>query len=152
MALSSSEAAASLTRSYEIQKFSAGRWLLDSIADEKDVAVAMAKALVASGRAASGVRVMAVQQKPDGAFSQITIFRATPGAEPAEALARKPAQEKPAEKAPPREQKDFKHSERPAQAPARKKSRFKDAMFALQVAFGIGITLAIGELLLRVMQ
>jgi hypothetical protein len=65
-------------RTYEIHRNSGGRWLLDSVADEKDVAIAMATALLGGARAPSEVRVNAVQIKLDGAFSEVTIFRGTP--------------------------------------------------------------------------
>lgn len=65
-------------RSYEIQRQTGGRWFLDSVADEKDVAVAIAAALLQSSRPPAEVRILSVQAKPDGAFAEVTIFRATP--------------------------------------------------------------------------
>jgi len=136
---------AAASRSYEIQRFSSGRWMLDSVSDDKDVAIAMAKSLMASGRAPGGVRVMSVQQSPTGQFSQITIFRRTPGESAAsDAPAPKPkivADTKPAE-----DKRDFKHgTQAPATSP--KKSRFADLIFALKLAVGIGVTLAAFEAL-----
>jgi hypothetical protein len=71
-------AAGGRARTYEIHRQTNGRWLLDSVADDKDVAIAMAKALLQSSRAPSEVRVAAVQIKLDGEFSEVTIFRGTP--------------------------------------------------------------------------
>lgn len=135
-----SETGSVTSRSYEIQRFSSGRWMLDSVSDDKDVAIAMAKSLMASGRAPAGVRVMSVQQNPTGQFSQITIFRRAPGESAvSDAPAPKPkieADAKPAE-----DKRDFKHgTQAPATSP--KKSRFADLIFALKLAIGIGITLA----------
>ncbi len=134
------ESGRATTRSYEIQRFSSGRWMLDSVSDDKDVAIAMAKSLMASGRAPSGVRVMSVQHNQAGEFSQITIFRRTPG-EPVGSetgtlkskvvSTTKPAQEK----------RDFKLGS-PAHLAQPKKGRFADLLFALKLAVGIGITLA----------
>lgn len=79
-------AAALPTRSYEVQKFANGRWTLESVSDDKEVAIAMAKSLLAGGRATSGVRVMSVQNNRAGQFTQITIFRQAPGEESAQTL------------------------------------------------------------------
>lgn len=75
------------TRTYEIQRFANGRWLLDSVGDDKKVAVAMANALFKSGRAPMGVQVMAVQRGGDGQFSEMRIYRLTPGEEQSAAVA-----------------------------------------------------------------
>ncbi len=65
-------------RNFEIQRLSGGRWLLDSVSDDKQVAIAMANALMKSGRAPFGVQVMAVQKRPDGQFGEVRIYRLTP--------------------------------------------------------------------------
>jgi hypothetical protein len=65
-------------RTYEVQRLSGGRWLLDSVGDDKKVAISMASALMKSGRAPLGVQVMAVTKKPDGQFSEVRIYRLTP--------------------------------------------------------------------------
>ena len=51
--------------------------MLDSVADARDIAVAMAKSLLDGSRPSSEVKVLAVQQKPDGEFSEVTIYQAT---------------------------------------------------------------------------
>src|SRR5579864_4690758 len=66
------------SRTYEVQRFANGRWLLDSVGDDKKVAVAMANALFKSGRAPMGVQVMAVQRGGDGQFSEVRVYRLTP--------------------------------------------------------------------------
>ncbi len=71
------KSSAGRARNYEIQRQSNGRWLLDSVADDKDVAIAMAQALLTSNRAPAEVRVSAVQIKLDGSFSEVTVFHAT---------------------------------------------------------------------------
>jgi hypothetical protein len=65
-------------RTYEIQRLSGGRWLLDSVGDDKKVAISMASALMKSGRAPLGVQVMAVQRGADGQFSEVRVYRLTP--------------------------------------------------------------------------
>jgi len=65
-------------RTYEVQRLSGGRWLLDSVGDDKKVAIAMANALMKSGRAPLGVQVMAVQRSADGQFSEVRVYRLTP--------------------------------------------------------------------------
>jgi hypothetical protein len=64
-------------RNYEIHRCVGGRWTLDSVSDEKDVAMAMAKSLLESNRAPSEVKVVVVQQKHDGQFTEVAIYRAT---------------------------------------------------------------------------
>ena len=141
----SNDAAAAITRTYEIQKFSGGRWVLDSVADDKKVAIDMATALAKSGRASGGVQVMSVQRGRDGQFSEVRIHRAMPN---------EPTPEKPAVPAPKPEAKvevkkaaevgDFKHSDRP-RTPEPQKSRGKDLFLALKVAFGLGFCAAVVE-------
>lgn len=70
--------ATAAARTYEIQRFSGGRWLLDSVGDDKKVAIAMANALMKSGRAPLGVQVMAVQRGADGEFKEVRVYRVTP--------------------------------------------------------------------------
>jgi hypothetical protein len=65
-------------RTYEVQRLSGGRWLLDSVGDDKKVAISMANALMKSGRARLGVQVMAVQKNADGQFSEVRVYRLTP--------------------------------------------------------------------------
>jgi hypothetical protein len=128
------------TRSYEVQKFASGRWTLDSVSDDKEVAIAMAKSLLASGRAPSGVRVMSVQSNRNGQFSQITIFRQAPGEESAQTTTTlKPrTQTEPARQ---QEKRDFAHSETHT-ASTEKKKRFADLFLALKLAVGLGVALA----------
>jgi hypothetical protein len=128
------------TRSYEVQKFASGRWTLDSVSDDKEVSIAMAKSLLASGRAPSGVRVMSVQSNRNGQFSQITIFRQAPGEEPAQTTTTlKPRAT--SESARQQEKRDFSHGEAHA-APTKKKKRFADLILALKLAVGLGVALA----------
>ncbi len=144
MALPSSDAAPSLARTYEIQRFSNGRWILDSVADDKKVAIEMATALSKSGRAAGGIQVMAVQQSRGGKFSEVRVYRSTPsdGASP-----EKPASAKAAansEVKAPTEIRDFKHVDRHG-SEATNKNRFRDLFLALKVALFLGITAAAFE-------
>lgn len=145
------------TRTYEIQRYSGGRWMLDSVADDKEMAVAVAKSLMSGTRGPSGVRVMSVQQNSNGEFSQVTVYRATPLDEHnAEAVVRKlKAQD---EVKAFRQQRDFERKQKiddpePPPAPTkRKKGRFADVILAVQLAFGIGLTLTAVQMLRIVMR
>lgn len=131
------------TRSYEIQRYSGGRWVLDSVSDDKEVAVSMAKALTDGPRAPAGVRVMSCQYNDDGTFSEFTVFRATPLDEHnAEAQARRIRVEEEVKTA--REQRKRKAK---VPAPAKKQRRFSEVILALELAFGIGITLTALQML-----
>lgn len=146
MALRSSDATPAITRTYEIQKFSSGRWMLDSVADDKKVAIEMATALMKSGRAPGGVQVMAVQQSNDGQFSEVRVHRSMPNDPQA---TEKPAPASKVEVKPEvrntAEVRDFKHSDRPEAPQEPKKSRFKDLVLALKIAFGLGLCAALIE-------
>jgi hypothetical protein len=69
---------AQTSRTFEIHRKSGGRWIVDSIADDKQIAIRMANALLKTGRAHGGVKVMAVTQGPDGEFRESQIYQATP--------------------------------------------------------------------------
>lgn len=126
-------------RNYEVQHYASGRWVVDSVADEKEVAIAMAQSLMRGGRAPHGVRVMSVQTKVSGEFSQVTIFRRMPGeAEPA-APAAKTAPAPKADAKPVAEKRDFKHVDPPAKLAAPAKSRFGSVVLALKVALIVGL-------------
>lgn len=131
------------SRTYEIQKYNNGRWILDSVADDKKVAVEMATALTKSGRAPHGVQVMSVQQSSDGQFSQVRIYRATPNDPAPEAASKTPKVEAKAAPATPHVVGDFKHGAH--QTTAKEKSKKKDLFFALKIAFGCGVTAAAAE-------
>jgi hypothetical protein len=135
------------SRSYEIQRYSGGRWVLDSVADDKDVAVSMARSLIEGVRAPAGVRVMSCQQNDDGTFSEFTVFRASPVDEHnAEATARRLKVEEEVRTF--REQRHQKRDGQAAASPKKKKSgRFKDVILAVQLAFGIGIMLTAFQVL-----
>jgi hypothetical protein len=144
MAPRSSEAVAPArtpSRTYEIQKYNNGRWILDSVADDKKVAVEMATALMKSGRAPNGVQVMSVQQSSDGQFSQVRIYRATPNDPAPEAASKTPKVEAKPAPATPHVVSDFKHGAHNVS----EKSKKKDLFFALKIAFGCGVTAAAAE-------
>jgi len=143
VALQSSDAAPSLTRTYEIQRFSNGRWMLDSVADDKKVAIEMATALCKGGRAPGGVQVMAVQQSRAGQFSEVRVFRSMPNDGAAEKQA--PAPEGKAEPKAPAEVRDFKHGAHADAPESPKKERFRDLVLALKVATFLGIAAAAFE-------
>jgi len=141
------------TRTYEIQRYSGGRWMLDSVADDKEMAVAVAKSLTSGARAPASVRVMAVQQYEDGQFSEVTVYRSTPVDEHnAEAVVRKLKVEDEVKAF--REQRDFerKHKDEPPPPKTRKKGRFADVILAVQLAFGIGLTITAIQMLRIVMH
>jgi hypothetical protein len=146
VALRSSDATPAITRTYEIQKFSSGRWMLDSVADDKKVAVEMAAALMKSGRAPGGVQVMAVQRSQDGQFSEVRVHRSMPNDPQAtEKPAAAPKVEAKPEVKKPIEIRDFKHSDQLDSAPEPRKSRFKDLLLVLKIAFGLGLCAAMIE-------
>jgi len=60
---------------FEIRKYVGGRWLLDSVFDDKAVAVAEAKALMERNTSLPGVRVVAVAEEEAGSFREWTVFR-----------------------------------------------------------------------------
>jgi hypothetical protein len=134
------------SRSYEIQRFGGGRWVLDSVSDDKDVAIAMAKALMDGVRAPAGVRVMSCQQNDDGTFSEFTIFRASPVDEHnAEAQSRRLKVEEEVKSA--REERASKRRNARVAETRPKRQRFQEVVLALQLAFGIGITLTAIQML-----
>jgi hypothetical protein len=133
-------------RSYEIQRFSGGRWVLDSVSDDKEVAVSMAKALMESTRAPAGVRVMSCQQNDDGTFNEFTVFRASPLDEHnQEAQSRRLKVEEEVKSA--REQRQVARRRERTVEPIKKKQRFREVILALELAFGIGITLTAIQML-----
>jgi ferric-dicitrate binding protein FerR (iron transport regulator) len=60
---------------FEIRKYVGGRWLLDSVFDDKSVAVAEAKQLMERNTSLPGVRVVAVAEEEAGSFREWTVFR-----------------------------------------------------------------------------
>jgi hypothetical protein len=60
--------------SFEVRRYTGTRWLLDAVFDDKVLAVAEAKALMARNRALAAVRVMAVTEDADG-FREWTIYK-----------------------------------------------------------------------------
>jgi hypothetical protein len=146
VALRSSDATPAITRTYEIQRFSSGRWMLDSVADDKKVAIEMAAALMKSGRAPGGVQVMAVQRSQDGQFSEVRVHRSMPNDPQAtEKSAAAPKVDAKPEAKKPADIRDFKHGDRPESPAEPKKSRFKDLLLALKIAFGLGLCAALIE-------
>lgn len=68
----------SRTRSFEVQRRAGDRWVLDSVADDKQLAINLANSLVKGGHARQGVQVVAVLEAEDGKFSEVRVYRATP--------------------------------------------------------------------------
>ena len=134
-------APAGTARTYEIRKMSNGRWFLDSVADDKKVAIEMATALMKSGRAPQGVQVMSVQQGANGQFSEVRIYRAMPNDPAGEAPSKAAKVEVKTDAKTPHEVSDFKHGAHPRQAAEKN----KDVFFALKIAFGFGVTAAAAE-------
>ena len=60
--------------SYEIRKYVDGRWLLDSVFDDKAAAVDEAKMLMERSRSVPAIRVVAVMDDTDG-FREWTVFK-----------------------------------------------------------------------------
>lgn len=128
------------SRTYEVQRYSFGRWTVDTVSDDKDVAIEMAKSVMSGRRPPSGVRVMAVELRDDGKFSEISVYRSTmidqARSEP-QAAKPKAASEPKAQN----ETRDFKHGARGLEE-AKTKSGFKNLLRTLQLAFGLAATLA----------
>jgi hypothetical protein len=59
---------------YEIRKYAGGRWMLDSIFDDKDDAVDEAKSLMERTRALTAIRVVAVTNDETG-FKEWTVYK-----------------------------------------------------------------------------
>jgi hypothetical protein len=140
------DAAPSTTRTYEVQRHSQGRWMVDSVTDDKDVAIEMAKSLMNGRRPPSGARVMAVELKDTGKFSEISVYRSTMADQSRdEAQPAKPKIEATAKAN--NETRDFKQGGRP-QAPAKEKeSGIKSLIRSLQLIFGLAATAAALEAL-----
>ena len=66
------------SRSFEVQRRVGDRWVLDSVADDKQLAINLANSLVKGGHARHGVQVVAVLEGEDGKFSEVRVYRATP--------------------------------------------------------------------------
>ena len=145
----SDAALAALPRTYEIQRLSQGRWTVDSVSDDKEMALELAKALMRSRRAPTAARVMSVISTESGKFSEISVWRSgQPETQREAPPAPKAAPEAPAKNT---EIGDFKHSgEHPAPPP--KKSRMRNVVYALQAAFGLGISLAAAEAVYLLMR
>jgi hypothetical protein len=137
------------SRTYEIQRLSQGRWTVDSVSDDKEMALELAKALMRSRRAPTAARVMSVIVTESGKFSEISVWRSGQPEPQREApQAPKAAPEAPAKT---NEVGDFKHSgEHPAPPP--KKSAMRNIVYALQAAFGLGISLAAAEAVYLLMR
>ena len=137
------------SRTYEIQRLSQGRWTVDSVSDDKEMALELAKALMRSRRAPTAARVMSVISTESGKFSEISVWRSGQPETVREApQAPKAAPEAPAKHT---EVGDFKHTgEHPAPPP--KKSGMRNVVYALQAAFGLGISLAAAEAVYLLMR
>lgn len=137
------------SRTYEIQRLSQGRWSVDSVSDDKEMALELAKALMRSRRAPTAARVMSVIVTESGKFSEISVWRSGQPEPQREApQAPKAAPEAPAKT---NEVGDFKHTgEHPA--PPQKKSGMRNVVYALQAAFGLGISLAAAEAVYLLMR
>ncbi|HKT18562.1 MAG TPA: hypothetical protein VJR47_11005 [Stellaceae bacterium] len=70
--------AANRTRNFEVQRRVGERWLLDTVADDKQIAINLANALLKSGQGRQGVQVIAVLQTEDGHFKEVRVYRAMP--------------------------------------------------------------------------
>lgn len=59
---------------FEIRKYTGGRWMLDSIFDDKDDAVDEAKSLMERSRGLTAIRVVAVANDETG-FKEWTVYK-----------------------------------------------------------------------------
>lgn len=60
--------------SFELQKYGGGRWMLDSVYDDKELATTEAKSLLERFKAIPAVRVVAVAEE-NGQFREWTVFK-----------------------------------------------------------------------------
>ncbi|HKT19772.1 MAG TPA: hypothetical protein VJR47_17105 [Stellaceae bacterium] len=137
-------------RTYEVQRLSQGRWIVDSVSDEKEMALMLAKSLANGKRGQGGVRVMSVMATERGKFSEISVWRSGQP-EPVREAA-------PAPKAPPEapaatvnQTGDFKHTGGHP-APPSETSPLRNVVYALQAAFGLGVSLAAAEAVYLLMR
>jgi hypothetical protein len=61
---------------FELRKYVGGKWVLDTIFDDKTEAVAEAKSLMTRSRVLAAVRVVAVSEDDTG-FKEWTVFKQT---------------------------------------------------------------------------
>jgi hypothetical protein len=128
------------SRTYEVQRFSFGRWTVDTLSDDKDVAIELAKSIMSGRRPPSGVRVMAVELRDDGKFSEISVYRSTM----IDQARSEPLPGKPKAASDPKahnETRDFKYGSRGPEE-VKTKAGFKNLLRTLQLAFGLAATLA----------
>ncbi len=137
------------SRTYEVQRYSFGRWTVDTVSDDKDFAIEMAKSVMSGRRPPSGVRVMAVELRDDGKFSEISVYRSTM-IDQGRPEPQAPKPKTTAEPKGPNETRDFKRSGR---APEEmKRGGFKSLLWSLQLAFGLAVMLAALEALHLLMR
>ena len=126
-------------RTYEVQRYSFGRWTVDTVSDDKEVAIELAKSVMSGRRPPSGVRVMAVELRDDGKFSEISVYRSTmidqARSEPQPVKATAAGETKTQN-----ETRDFKRGTHGPQEA--KKGGFKSLLRTLQLAFGLAVALA----------
>jgi len=60
---------------FEVRKYIGGRWLLDTVFDDKSVAISEAKTLMERNSSLPGVRVVAVAEEELGSFREWTVYR-----------------------------------------------------------------------------
>ncbi len=132
-------AAPAPVRTYEIQRLVGDRWVLDSVADAKNIAIKIAKGLLESGRAPLGVQVTSVYLTADGQFREVRIYAATPEfhkeAVAAAHEAEIEAKRKAAQKAAADPGQPARHAHRQPAAPAKKKGDPLGAALWRQLAF-----------------
>lgn len=138
-------------RTYEVQRHTQGRWTVDTVSDDKEVAIELAKSVMSGRRPPSGVRVISVELRNDGKFSEVAIYRSTmmdQNREEASAAGPKIGT-KPKSGA---EARDFSHSGRPRGAGSERARRLWNLVRTLQLVFGLAATLAALEALHLLMR
>jgi hypothetical protein len=136
---------------YEVQRYAQGRWVVDTVVNDKDCAIELAKEMMNGRRPPAGVRVMAVELKETGKFSEVSVYRSTmadPGRDEAQTV--RPKIEATARTN--TETRDFKHDGRPQPPAKERRSGFKNLIRSLQLAFGLAATAAALEALHLLMR
>lgn len=139
--------------SFELRKYGGGRWTLDSVYDDKELAATEAQSLMERFKAILAVRVVAVAEE-NGQFREWTVFKQgvmdepPPAPRPPSRAAAAPATAPPAPSTVPRTR-ETTTVERP------KKQRMSSRAYYARLAGGMIIVVAaaiLGMVALRMMQ
>jgi len=144
------KAALAVKRTYEVQRHVQGRWTVDTVSDDREVALELAKEMLGAKRPPAGVRVMSVELTDSGKFSETSIFRSTMSDQSREGSPSR--YQAPAKAAIKSEIRDFKHMQQPRPPERVASNRLQHLVRVVWLAFGVAATLVTVELLIRLMR